>query len=519
MSKVAAKPSLFCTFIEEQLKRAHQLYNETEKELNHIKNSISEKENIQVKETYSQTNFEVNYELLEAKNALSRELKIKDSLKQLVKRLWECIEMLGLNEKTDIAMKPIIIDAMKNCVKVVESHLSIPKNEAQSSTGRPIRTDEQSFTKIHHETISNAKNNYQGVIPKVSKTLKGDEHIPIEQSYQYRYDLQNTIGDGSEFQKRIHREARPLQPKGDRKEHSSMQGKVMKVFKDVMDNYNRTTPLNQTLYDKHYHSHQLSNTSSGLSKDGRQVRADYSRLVRVNKKEYDDYSTDVHKKNVSSQTPSKYDVTNKQVSASSSHKIYKKKVCAVQNVAASSSVDDCSSDVPSPIHQHSIDESIKSSTRKSLSESVSASGSAGDISSNVASAVDDQSRHESLKSSEYMSLPKANLVGISLPEKESISENSKFRRRRQVYSDHISDPSMKSEPAFPIDSELALKSSNLSSKMSASIKDNPHAEPHSNRNLESKNMRPTAIQKTSTKSSNHKSSSSGSSHNTLKEKK
>ncbi|KAF8774233.1 Centrosomal protein of 78 kDa like protein [Argiope bruennichi] len=482
---VTSKPGSY-TSMEKKLKVSMGLLKKIEK----IHVGDTEKKHTQTKDAYSQTIHNFNQELDEVKNALLHEIKVQNSLKQLVKKyklessllrkeldkmavlenyilidhetfvevtnifekfkkfleamkkygLWECIEMLGVSEKSDIALKPFIIDTTRKCMQLVES--DSPSNKKSDS-------------------VSSSRDT-----PK--------KHIPTEQSQSYNHQHNDKPRNVNEFREKADKISRQIQEQIYAKERPQTQSKVMKVFMDVRDNYSKSIISNQISDDRkssHGHHHEDYYKQPKILQQMHHSKLNRSNSDNLVNKE----QIPRNKKSVGSQTPSDEVTSHKQ--KSSSHEMARRKISTQKKIQSSTSVSDISSDEPSPVYERSI--------------------------------------HESLVSSEYKSLP----TPKSASKKESSRklESSKSFRQSQASGDHLLNRSLHSERVPSSDSESTLRSSKIYSEKLPSDKSSHHGEPYSHPSIKSKTIEHVMSLKTSENLKSSSSVSSISSYNSRKE--
>ncbi|GBN81881.1 hypothetical protein AVEN_257652-1 [Araneus ventricosus] len=480
---VSSKPGSYIS-LEKKLKVSMGLLKEIEK----TRIGDTEKKHVQTNDASSQTTYDFNDEFADMKNTLLHEMRVQNSLKQLVKKyklensllrkeldkmavlenyilldhetfvevtnifekfkrfleamkkygLWECIEMLGVSEKSDIALKPFIIDTTRKCMQLVES-------------------DSPSDRKGNSARSSN---------PAAKK------HIPTEQSHTYHHRHENKSRDVNEFQEKAHKISRQIQEQMYAKAQPPTQNKVMKVFMDVRDNYSKSILSSQVSDGRRTdHAHHLEDYYK-QSKTLQQMHH-----IKLNRSNSDNLvgkeQRPSNKKSVGSQAPSVEATSYKQKSAS--HEMHRRKISTPKTVQSSTSVTDISSDEPSPVYERSL--------------------------------------HESLKSSQYKSLPTPNLV--SKKESSKKSELSKSFKQSQASGVHVLKRSLHSEKALSSDSESTLRSSKISLEKLPSDKSSHHGEPHSRASVKARTVERIASHKTSAKSSS--TVSSVSSYNSRKE--
>ncbi|CAL1295323.1 unnamed protein product [Larinioides sclopetarius] len=474
---VSSKPGSYIS-LEKKLKVSMGLLKEIEK--THI--GDIEKKHAQTNDASSQTTYDSNDELTEMKNALLHEMRVQNSLKQLVKKyklensllrkeldkmavlenyilidhdtfvevtnifekfkkfleamkkygLWECIEMLGVSEKSDIALKPFIIDTTRKCMQLVES-------------------DSPSDRKSDSARSSN---------PATKK------HIPTEKAKTYHHRHENKSDDVNDFKEKAHNISKRIQEQIYARAQPPTHNKVMKVFMDVRDNYSKTILSGQVSDGRktdHVHRpedyYKQSKTLQQMSHHSKLNQSNSD--ILVSRKQ-----TPGNKKSVGSQTPAVEATSYKQKPSSASHKMHSRKFSTPKTVQSSTSATDISSDEPSPVFERSI--------------------------------------RESLKSSEYKSLP----TPKSAPVKESSrkSELSKSLKGPQASGDQVLKHSLHSEKTVSSDSESTLRSSKISLEKLPSDKSNHHGEPHSRTSVNTRTVERVASHKTSTKSSSTVSS-------------
>ncbi|GFQ78193.1 centrosomal protein of 78 kDa [Trichonephila clavata] len=444
----------------------------------------------EVKEAYSQTTFEFLDELTETQNALSHEIRMQNSLKHLVKKyklensllrkelnkmavlddyilmdqetfmevkntfekfqrfleamkkygLWECLEMLDVHERTDVAVQPVITKILK-------------KN-----------------TQLNEDKPSTSKTN--GLISRNSSVI--EKHSLSEQYSSQRMHKTMPVQTKIRSFKNFHELSAA-------KQFSETQSKVMKIYKDVCDNYSKSTHSNRAFHETNYRETHKSEIPTS-----------------------DDYIKHIESFLRESGHKTFRDINNGEPRAVKQQKLSKKKSAYSQT----RSIDIIHDEQKSPtISLRTDSEKIR------LKENTSVSTYTSHILSDNLSASQEQSIQESIISSEYKSLPKTNLSNKSMQENKDISGEISEIREQQDHHFSKSDTSLHSKK-ISSDSEVTLKSSKISVEKLSDTKSHPKTETRSSQKVVEKVH--VASDPSSVKSDDFESVSSVSSYNSKK---
>lgn len=458
----------------------------------------------EVKNAYSQTTIEFLDELAEAQNALSHEKRMQDSLKHLVKKyklensllrkeidkmavlddyilmdqetfvevkntfekfkrfleamkkygLWECLEMLDIDERADITVKPIITEILKKKTQLNKDKPSTSKTNDSISRNSSVMEKYISSEQYHphkkHETMS--------VQSKFSRSFKNFHE-------QNATSIKHVLGQSAA------------------KQLSETQAKVMKVYKDVCDNYSKNSHSNRAFHEPNYEETYTSEIP--LSEEYikhieaflRESRHKTLRDINKGKPEPVREQRLTKKKSAYSQTRTIDIMHDEQKSPTISHRTDSEKIRLKHNASVSTYTSHVMSSNPSTSHEESILESIISS--------------------------------------EYKSLPKRNLSDISIQENKNTSgEKSEIHKQQQDHGFHVSDISLHSQKILSSDSEVNVKSSKIFIEELSSNKSRPKTETHSSKNVTEEEYVASYI--SSVKSDDFESVSSVSSYNSKK---
>ncbi|GFT20074.1 centrosomal protein of 78 kDa [Nephila pilipes] len=436
---------------------------------NHVKTTLQIKKP-KVKDANTQTTSELSDEMIEMQKVLSHEIRMQKSLKHLVKKykmensllrkeldkmavlddyilmdqetfievkntfekfkkfleamkkygLWECLEMLEVDGKTDISVKQVITEILKK-----SAHL----NENKPSTSKT-----NDLISLHSSIM--------------------EKHIPLEQyrSHRKHESLSSQSKITRDFQNFHDQNAANIKymlGQSSTKQFSGMQTKVMKVYKDVCDNYSRNYNSSRAFHETNYRE---------IQKPERHVSDDYINHIET-------FLRESGHKTLKNITKSKPTVVREQ-------SLSRKKSVHSQTPAT----DITSDEQKSPSASHKTD-----SEKIRLKENASVSSYTSHIMSDNTSTSHEQSAHESNISSEYKSLPRKNISDESIQDNKNFSVEKSEIYKHQVHAPHISDISLHSEKILSSDSDVTLKSSKISVEKLSSNKSHPKTKTHSNR--------------------------------------